>query len=96
MPIYVYECEDCELETDELQPMGTDSLDCPECGDAMVKQLTCQSLVNMKGAPSFRKRYLGTAPYTTRDTSKERLPGGPGAKGATAKMEGQKWLRSIE
>lgn len=96
MPIYVYECEACGLKTEALQPRDTNELDCPRCGLPTVKQLTCQALVLMKGAPSFRKRYLGTAPYTTRDTSRERVKGGPGAKGKTAVMEGEKWLESLE
>lgn len=96
MPIYVYECEACELETEALQPIGTNKLACARCGLPTVKQLTCQALVYMKGTPSFRKRYLGTAPYTTRDTSSERVKGGLGAKTAKAKMEGEKWLESIE
>ncbi len=96
MPLYVYECEACESKAEVLQPIGTNNKDCPKCEMPMVKQLTCQALVFMKGAPSFRKRYLGTAPYTTRDTSGKRLPGGPGAKGADTKMEGEKWLESLE
>ncbi len=95
MALYVYECEACELKTEALQPIGTNGLDCPRCGLPAVKRPTCQALVFMKGTPSFRKRYLGTAPYTTRDTSGKRLPGGPGAKGAKAKMEGEKWLESL-
>lgn len=95
-PIYVYECEACESEVEVLQPMGTNELDCSECGGAMEKQLTCQALVYMKGSPSFRKRYLGTAPYTTRTLSSETVKGGPGAKSPSAVMEGEKWLESLE
>lgn len=95
MPIYVYECEACELKTEELQPLGTNELACARCGLPMVKQLTCQALVMQKGTPSFRKRYLGTAPYTTRDTPHERVKGGFGAKGARAVMEGEKWIESL-
>ncbi len=96
MPLYVYECEVCELEVEARQPMDTDKLDCPRCGLPTVKQPTCQAIVYMKGAPSFRKRYLGTAPYTTRDTSGKRLPGGPGSKHPAAVREGEKWIESLE
>lgn len=78
--------------------MGTSELVCSICGEGMSKLpggAGCLTLMNGQD-PSFRRRYLGTAPYTGRDTSGERVKGGPGAKGRRANMEGQKWLRSIE
>lgn len=96
MPIYVYECEPCRSEVEVIQPIGTNTLNCSECKEAMSKKPTCQAFVYMKGSPSFRKRYLGTAPYTTRDTSHERVKGGPGAKSPRAIMEGEKWLETLQ
>ncbi len=96
MPIYVYEHEPCGSEVEVIQPMGSNAPDCLKCGEAMLKKPTCQALVFMKGTPSFRKRYLGTAPYTTRVLASETVKGGPGATGARAKMEGEQWLESIE
>ncbi|KKL65444.1 hypothetical protein LCGC14_2154900 [marine sediment metagenome] len=95
MPIYLYECEPCGEKAEVLQPMGARELDCPECEMPMVKQPTCQALVLMKGNPSFRKRYLGTAPYTTRVTPREKVKGGPGAKDPRSVIEGEKWLESL-
>ena len=94
MPIYVYKCETCGLTSEALQPIGTNELDCSKCGVAMSKQPTCQSLVYMKGFPSFRRRYLGTAPYTPRVLSSE-VKGGPGSKQPVAIMLGEKWLESL-
>ncbi len=98
MPLYKYECEPCKSTVLELQPMGTNELVCSICGEGMSKLPSgAGCLVLMNGQdPSFRRRYLGTAPFTTGDTSGERVKGGPGAKGKKANMEAQKWLRSIE
>ena len=96
MPIYVYECEACGFKDEVNQPIGTNELACSRCGLPAAKQPTCQALVLMNGAPSFRKRYLGTAPYTTRVLASEKVKGGPGAKGEVAVMEGEKWLESLE
>jgi putative FmdB family regulatory protein len=96
MPIYVYECEPCKSTVEELQPVGTSELECSTCGKAMSKRLTSPGMVKInRQHPSFRRRYLGTAPYTTRDTSGERVKGGLGAKGRRANTEAQKWLSSI-
>ena len=96
MPIYVYKCERCGFEDEVIQPLGTNGLNCPKCGVGMSKKPTYHSFVYMKGKggyPSFRRRYLGTAPYTTKAT---KLKGGPGSKLPAAKTEGEKWLESIE
>ncbi len=94
MPIYVYDCNECKVGQEVRQPLGTDHLNC-SCGRAMSKMPTCQALVLQKGAPSFRKRYLGTAPYTTRVTSSEKQKGGPGAKGPESEKQGAAWLESL-
>jgi putative FmdB family regulatory protein len=95
MPLYVYGCEDCEFEDEVIQNIGIDELACPKCGRGMLKKPTCQSLVYMKGAPSFRKQYLGTAPYTSRVTGLENK-GGHGSQSSAGKIEGGKWLESLE
>ncbi|KKL67645.1 hypothetical protein LCGC14_2132900 [marine sediment metagenome] len=96
MPVYVYECKACGQKEEVLQPIGTTELDCPECETPMAKQPTCQALVFMKGAPSFRKRYLGTAPYTTRTLASETVKGGPGSPDPRAREQGEKWLERLE
>jgi len=98
MPIYAYKCKNCDFETEVIQQMGANKLDCPKCKVSMSKKPTCHSFVYMKGRggyPSFRKQYLGTAPGTTRITGFENK-GGPGSKLPEAKIEGEKWLESIE
>ena len=97
MPIYVYECEPCKSTVEELQPMGTSELECPLCREGMSKLPGGAGVMTLMNGqyPSFRKRYLGTAPHTSNITGLEGK-GGPGAKGQRAYMEGQKWLRSIE
>lgn len=98
MPIYVYKCGDCGFEDEVIQQMGVNKLNCPNCGRSMSKKPTSHAFVYMKGKggyPSFRKRYLGTAPYTTKVMPSE-VRGGPGSKLPAAKIEGEKWLESIE
>lgn len=95
MPIYEYGCN-CGNRLEVIQAIGAISPVCPSCEEAMAKMPTCQALVYMKGCPSFRKRYLGSAPYTTRTTSSEVVKGGPGAKDPRAIMEGDKWLEGLE
>ena len=95
MPIYLYECKRCESEVEALQVMGASELACSECGQSMFKKLTHPALVFVnKYAPSVRREYLGTAPYTSRSPSRPRgnyIPQSP-----ETKMEGEKWLQSIE
>ncbi len=93
MPIYFYRCEKCKKSEEFLRPIGAEAPVC--CGESMDYVFVPIAMVKMKGTPSFRKRYLGTAPYTTRNTSHERLPGGPGSKHPRAKEEGEKWLESL-
>jgi len=95
MPLYVYKCKNCEFEDEVIQKIGADGHNCSKCGAVMFKKPTCQSFVYMKGYPSFRKRYLGTAPYTRKIFPSE-VKGGPGSKLPVAKIEGEKWLESLE
>jgi len=65
----------------------------------MYKKPTCHSVIYMKGKggyPSFRRKYLGTAPYTTGVMSPEETKGGPGSKLPAAKIAGEQWLESLE
>ena len=92
MPIYVFGCKNCETEVEVLQPIDADEPSC--CGTAMTKKPTAHSFVYMKGYPSFRKKYLGTAPGTSRFNGLEGK-GGPGSQMPDAKSQGAAWLESI-
>ncbi|KKL20902.1 hypothetical protein LCGC14_2450810 [marine sediment metagenome] len=94
MPIYLYRCDKCKESKELVQPMDAEAPVC--CDNPMTYVFAPIAMVKMKGNPSFRKRYLGTAPYTTRNTSHERLPGGPGSKHPEAVKEGEKWVESLE
>ena len=98
MPIYVYKCEGCGFEDEVIQPISTNGLNCSRCGAGMTKKPTHHSFVYMKGKggyPSFRKRYLGTAPGTSSISPFEHK-GGHGSKLPAATTEGEKWLESLE
>ena len=93
--IYSYKCDtDHRFE----RPFLNRGLICPECGELCTVESAEEfslGLTLMNGQyPSFRKRYLGTAPHTSNITGLEGK-GGPGAKDHRAYVEGQKWLNSI-
>tara|TARA_Y100000310_G_scaffold345852_1_gene471405 strand:+ start:12286 stop:12582 length:297 start_codon:yes stop_codon:yes gene_type:complete len=97
MPIYAYGCEPCGVESEVIQPIGAEDPKCLECGVAMVKKPTCHAFVYMEGKggyPSFRKRYMGTAPNTSRILPGE-TKGGPGSNRPDAKLQGEKWLEKM-
>ena len=50
MPIYEFECEDetCKSQVETLCPMGTEELECPDCGKPM-KKLTSVANWSLKG-----------------------------------------------
>jgi putative FmdB family regulatory protein len=39
MPVYEFECEECECRFEELAPSDTRSLACPECGSDRTRRL---------------------------------------------------------
>ena len=95
MPLYLYECEPCGSKVEALQSLGTTEKDCPECGEAMAKRPTCQSLVLMNRlVPSFRNEYLGSAPYSTAQAARPK--GNIVSQSPETIEQGQKWLRTIE
>ena len=95
MPLYVYECGPCGSKVEALQSLGTTEKDCPECGDAMAKRPTCQSLVLMNRlVPSMRNEYLGSAPYTSREPPRPK--GNVVPQSPETIRQGQAWLRTIE
>ncbi len=78
MPIYEYQCTNCEHEFDELQKMDDAPLtDCPECATA--------ALVKLVSAPSFRLK--GSGWYETdfkKDNRKNLADDSGGGKEAAA------------
>jgi len=99
MPLYLFRCGSCESEEEVIQRMDAANPTCLNCGGDMIKRPTSHAFVFMKGKggyPSFRRKHLGTAPGTTGVLSSEEKRGGPGSPLPAAKIEGEKWLESIE
>lgn len=100
MPIYEFECNECKFTVEKIQAFDIGSPVC-KCGGAMRRLFSPIAFVNMNGSPSFRKQWLGTAPYTTRGTSPKvddlgRTKGWPGDRDPESIIQGKKWLESLE
>jgi putative FmdB family regulatory protein len=39
MPVYAFECEECDCRFEELTPSDTRSLACPDCGSGRTRRL---------------------------------------------------------
>ena len=51
MPIYEYECKQCDYKMEALQKMSDDPLTvCPECGKPALKKLISAAGFRLKGA----------------------------------------------
>ena len=51
MPIYEYQCDDCEHTLEKLQKISDDPLqDCPECGEQGLRKLISAVAFRLKGA----------------------------------------------
>ncbi len=50
MPIYEYQCTDCDSPFEELVRMGDDHVSCPSCGSADVTRLLSQFTAARPGA----------------------------------------------
>ena len=67
MPIYLYKCASCQIETEKYQSMGAMPPPCPDCGKEMERKPTYPAVVKIKGMggyPYRRKKIHGTAPYS--------------------------------
>ncbi len=56
MPLYLYECATCELELEELHPMGQapdTSLRCPLCGGWFARVIAPVQIGGRRTAPSI-------------------------------------------
>ena len=51
MPIYEYQCDDCEHKLESLQKISDEPLkDCPECGEPGLRKLISAVAFRLKGA----------------------------------------------
>ncbi|MBM3450658.1 MAG: zinc ribbon domain-containing protein [Armatimonadetes bacterium] len=50
MPIYVYQCPDCETKFEKLTAMGADAPDCPDCGTHTRKVPATIQFMSANGA----------------------------------------------
>ena len=51
MPIYEYQCTECEHELEKLQKISDDPLtDCPECGKPALRKMVSAAAFRLKGS----------------------------------------------
>ena len=61
MPIYEYECSDCNHYFDELQKMNDDPLlDCPVCNKPKLKRLLSAPSFRLKGSGWYETDFKNT------------------------------------
>ena len=78
MPIYEYQCGECDHVFDALQKMSDDPLtDCPDCGKPELRKLM--------SAPNFRLKGAGWYETDFKDKNQRNLAGGSDAKNSDAK-----------
>jgi len=89
MPIYGYECTDCEHTFDALQKMSDPKLvDCPDCGESSLrKQLS---------APKFRLKGKGWYETDFKTGDKRNIAGDSDKKPATKSKEADKPAKKAE
>jgi len=89
MPIYGYECTDCEHTFDALQRMSDPKLtDCPECGESRLrKQLS---------APKFRLKGKGWYETDFKTGDKRNIAGDSEKKPASKSKEADKPAKKTE
>ena len=64
MPIYEYQCEDCEVTVEAIQKFSDDPLtECKECGGKLKKLISAGSF-HLKGRGWSKDGYTGRNPKT--------------------------------
>jgi putative FmdB family regulatory protein len=83
MPLYEYECEECECRFEQLvgPPAGIDpdELACPQCGSAELRKLVSNYTVSRHLTPR-QKRRLEAKRGIDRGGAKERFKAGRAAR----------------
>jgi putative FmdB family regulatory protein len=83
MPIYEYQCQSCDKQTEALQKMSDEPLlDCPHCGESALKKKVSAAAFRLKGGGWYETDF--------KTGSKKNLVGGgegagSGDKASTAK-----------
>ena len=83
MPIYEYQCQSCNKQTEALQKMSDEPLlDCPNCGESALKKKVSAAAFRLKGGGWYETDF--------KTGSKKNLAGGgegagSGDKASTAK-----------
>jgi putative FmdB family regulatory protein len=80
MPIYEYQCQDCEHELEKLQKLSDDPLrDCPECGKSALKKKISAAGFRLKGGGWYetdfktgnKKNLAGDSANSSKSTSSD-------------------------
>ena len=60
MPIYEYQCEQCDTRFEEIQKMSAPNIEqCPNCGKGPVRRLLSSPAIQFKGSGWYVTDYAG-------------------------------------
>jgi putative FmdB family regulatory protein len=91
MPIYEYECQECQHVLDALQKISDEPLrHCPSCGEAALKKLLSAPRFRLKGSGWYETDFKDKNRRNLADSDKPSSSSGSDTKGAksTSKVAG--------
>lgn len=81
MPIYEYECQECQHVLDALQKINDEPLrHCPSCGEAALKKLLSAPRFRLKGSGWYETDFKDKNRRNLADSDKPSSSGGSDAK----------------
>jgi putative FmdB family regulatory protein len=87
MPIYEYQCQQCQHHLEQLQRMSDDPLtDCPACGKPSLRRLISAAAFRLKGGGWYETDFKQGDKRNLADTGKEKPPE-PAAKTETTEKK---------
>jgi putative FmdB family regulatory protein len=97
MPIYEYQCSDCDHRLEVIQKISEAPLvECPECGQPSLKRLVSAAAFRLKGTGWYETDFkhkgrapAKSAPEKTGETKSEDKKGKTDSKDSKAKSAGQ-------
>jgi putative FmdB family regulatory protein len=81
VPIYEYQCDDCEHTLEKLQKISDDPLqDCPECGEQGLRKLISAVAFRLKGSGWYETDFKDKKDQKNLSNSDNKSPSGSKSK----------------
>ncbi len=85
MPIYEYECQDCEHRLEVIQKFSdTPLVECPSCGENTLKKLVSAAAFKLKGSGWYETDFKNNSKSNCGAESGKSKDSGASSKGSTA------------